>query len=173
MPLACTPFLARWPTRSFTAKAVLPGLRAFRSAPANARMHAGMAFRSGDSECLLALRSNPAHAKAGRQGVRTRRFRMHADKAFLSGDSECAATMKRRSDANRGVFCVRVETVEGAQEAACPVFLSATDLAVWRAPCSRFLRRSGECPLHLQLSVLHHSRRLSIERPFEWFMHKS
>lgn len=33
------------------------------------RKHAGMAFRSGDSECLLARRSNPAIPNACRQGV--------------------------------------------------------------------------------------------------------
>ena len=142
------------------------------------RKHAGMAFRSGDSGCLLALRSSPAHAKARRQGARTRRFRMHADMAFRCGDYECKTTLKRRSDANRGVFCVRVETIGGAQEAAYPVswrvrILPGTELEVWKAPRSRFLRRSGGYPLLSLLNTLHHSRRLSIERPFEWFMHKS
>ena len=111
MPLACTPFPARWPTRSFTAKAVLPGLRAFRPAPANAN-----ACRHGvplwHTRKHAAWRFALAIPNACWQGVRTRRFRMHADKVFLSGDSECKTTLKRRSDANRGVFCVLVETVE-------------------------------------------------------------
>lgn len=54
-----------------------------------------------------------------------------------------------------------------------PRFLAGTDLEVWKAPRSRFLRRSGGYPLLLHLNTLHHSRGLSIERPFEWFMHKS
>jgi len=75
-------------------------------------MHAGMAFRSGTRESMPAWRIALAIPNACWQGVRTRRFRMHADKVFRSGDSECKTTLKRRSDANRGVFCVLVETVE-------------------------------------------------------------
>lgn len=73
--LACTPFPARWRTRSLATKAVSPGLWVPRSASANAK------------SC--------------------RQARKHADKAFRSGDSECKTALKRRSDANRGVFCVK------------------------------------------------------------------
>ena len=164
------------------------------------RMHAGMAFRSGTRESMPAWRFALAIPNACWQGVRTRRFRMHADKVFRSGDSECKTTLKRRSDANRGVFCVRVETVESvwgaAHTAPCRTRFAVLgslcsrsgdrqranpDAVAYPAPC-RMLPRGfavsidwarcvtrGVC----QLSVLHHSRRLSIERPFEWFMHKS
>ena len=149
---------------------------------------------------MPAWRSARASANACRHGVPLRHTRKHADKAFEPGDSGCKTTLKRRSDANRGVFCVRVETVESvwgaAHTAPCRTRFAVLgslcsrsgdrqranpDAVAYPAPC-RMLPRGfavsidwarcvtrGVC----QLSVLHHSQRLSIECPFEWFMHKS
>lgn len=144
------------------------------------RMHTDMAFRSGDSECMLALRPNPAHAKARRQGVRTRRFRMHADKVFRSGDSGCKTTLKRRSDANRGVFCVRVETVESvwgaAHTAPCRTRFAVLgslcsrsgdrqranpDAVAYPAPC-RMLPRGFAVPIDWACHIIHSDYRLSV-----------
>lgn len=143
-------------------------------------MHADKAFRSGDSESMPAWGSALASANACRHGVPLRHTRKHADKAFEPGDSGCKTTLKRRSDANRGVFCVRVETVESvwgaAHTAPCRTRFAVLgslcsrsgdrqranpDAVAYPAPC-RMLPRGFAVPIDWARCVVHSAYRLSV-----------